>query len=173
MAKTYTAAATATAGEVYTASAHNVIVTDVNNLIVPPFVKCVRSGDLSYTNTSDIAWNAEAYDTDSMHDNVTNNTRITPTTAGIYVFTFSAYFTFSGTSTYVNMAVKKNNADFVQRFVNVSRTSLHRDHISFVDVANGTTDYYTANIDLGGGSSISLKDNVGTFFSATWIGQTA
>ena len=32
-----------------------------------------------------VTWNQETYDTDGMHDNVTNNTRITAKTAGLYL----------------------------------------------------------------------------------------
>ena len=89
MAKTYTAAGSATAGDVYTASAHNVIVTDVNNFIVPPMVSAVRSTNQSINNATATAIQfnaADEFDTDAMHDTSTNNTRITVTTPGVYSF---------------------------------------------------------------------------------------
>lgn len=39
--------------------------------------------------TTVIAWNAEVYDTTSMHDNVTNNSRITVQASGVYMISFN------------------------------------------------------------------------------------
>lgn len=51
-----------------------------------PFVVVHRTGTQSIANNTDVAiqWDAEDLDTDTMHDNSTNNTRLTATTAGYY-----------------------------------------------------------------------------------------
>lgn len=88
MAKTYTAAGSAVAGDVYTAAAHNVIVTDVNNFIVPPMCRMVLTsprGITANTHTS-ITFNTdmrEDYDTDGMLATAAGS-KITVQTAGIY-----------------------------------------------------------------------------------------
>jgi len=48
----------------------------------------------SIADTTDVtlAFNAERYDTDTIHDNSTNNSRLTATTAGIYLITASVEF---------------------------------------------------------------------------------
>jgi hypothetical protein len=92
MAKTYTAAGSATAGEVYTASAHNVIVTNVNNFIVPPIVVARRNATQSLANTTivPISFDAEDVDTDGCFS--ATSTDITIQTAGVYLLVGSVAF---------------------------------------------------------------------------------
>lgn len=51
-----------------------------------PLVHCTKSGSQSLANTTatPITWDTEAYDTDGIHDTVTNNSRFTVVTAGYY-----------------------------------------------------------------------------------------
>ena len=86
MAKTYTAAGSAVAGDVYTAAAHNVIVTDINNTIVPPACVATAGATQNIVNTTYTAltFSAEQFDTDAIHDTSTNTSRFTVTTPGIY-----------------------------------------------------------------------------------------
>ena len=95
MAKTYTAAGSAVAGDVYTAAAHNIIVTDVNNLIVKPMVQTTAVNTatvLSNTGTSPVQFNgASTIDTDAMTPVVANYSRFPITTTGMYAV--SAYLT--------------------------------------------------------------------------------
>lgn len=169
-------------GEVYTSSRYNTdtvgnleyLKTEVDSLFVPPAVKCTRATDLNpYTNNTDIAWTSEEYDTDGMHDNSTNNARITPATAGLYLIVFSYAITFSGTSTFSEPRVLKNGNPLALSLKDVTRVTSHEDIISFVDYANGTTDYYTARTNFGGGTSLVIKNSVSSYFSATWIGRTS
>lgn len=44
-----------------------------------------KSGTQSISTATAVTWDTEDFDTDTMHDNVTNNTRITFTTAGKYL----------------------------------------------------------------------------------------
>ncbi len=92
MAKTYTAAGSAVAGDVYTAAAHNVIVTDVNNFIVPPAVRATRSAALSVANATIVAINfgVETYDTDGMFGG--SGTTFTVQTSGLYIVTATVAF---------------------------------------------------------------------------------
>jgi hypothetical protein len=177
MAKTYNTFGTVAPGDVLRANsgtaAYNGVMTNVNNYRVPPMVKCIRSGNLSYTANADVAWNDEAYDTDGMHDNATNNARITPTTAGVYVVTFSVHFTFSGTSSAFTLRMLKNGAEIVTRLYGVSRTTLHKDVISVIDTANGSTDFFTCQFEMGGASSLNVQASSGSYFAANWLGQAS
>ena len=172
MAKTYNPLDSVTVGSVLTASDYNEAVENSNNFRNPPMVKCTRSGNLSYTANANVAWNAEDYDTDGMHDNSTNNERITPTTAGVYVVTFSVHFTFSGTSSTFTLRMLKNGAEIVTRLYAVSRTTLHKDVISVIDTANGSTDFFTCQFEMAGASSLSVQASSGSYFAANWLGQT-
>ncbi len=57
----------------------------------PPYCSIRRSADKSINNatTTIVDFDAEDEDNDSMHDNVTNNSRITFTTAGLYLIGFT------------------------------------------------------------------------------------
>jgi hypothetical protein len=182
MAKTYNTISTFTSGQVLTAAQMNEIGTNSNNYRVPPTVRAVRSSTLSYTYTNDVAWNDTEYDTETltpgsgagaMHNDVTNNARITPSTAGIYLVEFSVHFTFSGTSTTFQNQINKNGSLAINRFYSVARTTLHRDIIQGIFTANGTTDFFTCSFDMGGGTSPTIQNNATSYFAATWLGQVS
>lgn len=151
-------------------------VTGVNNLIVPPSVRVYRTGDLTYTINTSIAWNAESYDTDTMHNNTTNSERLTITTPGLYLVVFSSYITYSGTMTAFDYSIYKNGT---------SGTRIAGDYASVVAYTGGlvkilTTvsemgngDYFTAVLNTASSSSHLVKDSSLTHFTATWIGRTS
>lgn len=56
-----------------------------------------------------IAWDAEDFDTDAIHDNVTNNTRLTVPMAGKYLITANVSFAFNATGTRL-LRLRKNGA---------------------------------------------------------------
>jgi len=100
MAKTYTTVADKSVGDVFTeAMWDDYIKTNVNNLIVPPSCRVYKAAAQSINSGSDTAiqFDSERWDTDSMHDTVTNKTRITANTAGIYVITGHAMFAANAT----------------------------------------------------------------------------
>jgi hypothetical protein len=76
-------------------------------------IRCAvyADGTQSLANASDvaIAFNQESFDTDSMHDNTTNNTRITFTTAGTYVITTNIAFTANATG-YRGISIRLNGS---------------------------------------------------------------
>lgn len=65
----------------------------------PPRVSVYASANQSNANNTDLvmAFNTERYDTDSMHDTVTDNDLIVFKTAGIYLIEFRAAFTANAT----------------------------------------------------------------------------
>ena len=179
MAKTYNTLSSVTVGSVLTASDYNEAVENSNNFRNPPMVKCTRSGNLSYTTNTPIVWNNEEYDTDGMHDSVTStgtppiNSRITPTTAGIYLVVFSLAFTFSGTSSAFQLSIMKNaSTDQANNFSNTARTTLHRDSLSAIVTFNGTTDFVWSKFQMDGGTSLSVTEDAQSYLAATWLGQT-
>lgn len=84
----YTTPRTWVAGEVPTAAQFNANIRDnVAFLANPPACRVYHNTTQSAANSTEVsvAFNSERYDTASMHDTVTNNTRITFTTAGLFV----------------------------------------------------------------------------------------
>jgi hypothetical protein len=84
---------TVAVGDKITASLWNDDVRDaVDFLISPPRVKVYKTANQSIGTSSwaCLTWDAEAFDTDTMHSNVTANSRITFTTAGTYQITYNA-----------------------------------------------------------------------------------
>jgi hypothetical protein len=61
-----------------------------------------------------IALNQESFDTDSMHDNTTNNTRITFTTAGTYVITSNLAYRANGNG-YRKIAIRLNGSTILNQ----------------------------------------------------------
>ena len=78
----WTTPGTATAGEVLTAAFWNTNVRDNQNMQAIG-CRAYRSSNLTYTNNSDIVWNAEGYDTGGMF--TAGGSTITTVEPGIYV----------------------------------------------------------------------------------------
>ena len=178
MAKTYTAAGSATAGEVYTSSAHNVIVTDVNNFIVPPMCRAALTSAINpYTSNTDISWSTDSsgggFDTDGMWDSG-QPARVTFQTAGVYIVTFGYNVNHSGTITqregYIRSSV--GGAFLADDYLIGSFTTAIQNTITTtINAAAG--DYVTARFACTGGSSISIQAGERSFLSAVWVGRTA
>jgi hypothetical protein len=177
MPKTYTAAGTVSAGDVYTAAAHNIIATDVNNIIVPPAVRCTQSAaqSIPHNTSTAVAFDgADSYDTDDMHSPTVNNSRITINTDGIYAV--SGTFAWNGAPT-----VRFH----LQIAVNGSITAAYNYPI---DISTGTQavalnintmysfvagNYVQLLVFQGSGGAAKNSDPGFCNFSATWIGRTA
>jgi hypothetical protein len=101
---------TVAVGDKITASLWNDDVRDaVNFLISPPRVKVYKTANQSIATSSwaCLTWNAEAFDTDTMHDNATANSRITFTTAGTYQIIYNAFWANNDTGLR-NHTIEKN-----------------------------------------------------------------
>lgn len=90
-----------------------------------------------------VAFNTELYDTDGMHDTVTNNSRITPQTAGKYEFKANIIFDANAGGDLRRASIRKNGTIIIA-------VSSHRDVsgsgddavvVSVDEDMNGTTDY--------------------------------
>jgi hypothetical protein len=173
MPKTYTAAGTVSAGDVYTAAAHNIIATDVNNFIVPPMCRLEKSAGASITSGSAFTWNVESFDTDDMHSTSSNTERITINTAGVYLVTFTYLINFSGTVTKEQAQIRRNGGGY-QYGMKYGSASTNTANTLQTFVACSASDYLDALIDFTGGSSFTVDGNVAsTSFSALWVGRTS
>jgi len=175
MAKTFVSSLpSVSTGSTWTATAANNLLTTVNSNTVPPLVRAKRSADLSYTSSAAIAWDAEDYDTDSMHDLVTNNTRLTFATAGIYRVTCGLYVTYGGTVSALDLSIYGNGStNLGQNYTNgiAESSSLSVQVTALVDSA--TYSYVTPSMGIVGATSPVIKVDGRTFFSAEWVGLKA
>jgi hypothetical protein len=107
MAYTYNTIPTVSTGDVYTATAHNNIVENVNNYRVPPACQVRRTtNQTSYTADAAITWQSAAFDTEKDNDAAQpmweaspNPSRITIRTSGLYLITFTGQATLSSAAT--------------------------------------------------------------------------
>jgi len=179
----YEAPALGTAGQVYTAAAHNIIVNDVLVFAVPPMVFATQSsGQVVPRGTwTALQWGgADSYDTDSMHDPATNNTRITINTAGVYLINFQLATTIVTNNGALGLAIRLNGGTtpiFARSLLDAAE-----------DISNSLTGVYSLAatnyieafmFHVYGTASMTTDHNGGadgpapTSFSATLLGRTS
>ncbi len=139
----------------------------------PPACRAKASALTTCTNGSEtaIALAAEDYDTDTMHDTVTNNSRVTIKTAGIYVVTGlipfdaaasgrrQAFIRLNGTSFYLAMNVE--NATSLATYLTLATTYKF-----------AVNDYIELRAFVDGANVNTIQDAAFfSFLSATWIGR--
>ena len=170
----WTTPGTAVAGEVLEAAFWNEQVRDNQSfLYTPPMVQCKRATSLTYTSATNIAYDAENFDTDGMHDNSTNTSRITINTAGVYLFNLNVYMTIAGTTTSNQIQFRKNNATIdsdAQRVTDAANVIR-----SYTYIAKATVnDYFEVQLILNGTpGTIAVPETPAGYnlFSAVWIGK--
>ena len=143
---------------------------DVEDTLFPPAVQTVSGGNLSIAHNtwvSSIYSSADAFDTDSMHNTSTNNSRITINTAGIYQV--------SGLVTWLFNATGQRAARF---FLN-GTTSIRQVNVDAIAAVLGPSmtismpyslvvgDYVELQVWQNRGSTLSITS--ATKFEAVWI----
>lgn len=121
-----------------------------------------------------LAFDSERYDTDSMHSTVTNNSRITFNTAGLYLVTVNVEFA-AGTYDYASVAVRMNGTTFLGVSDASQSAGLFGAGRTVATVYKfAATDYVEARVFQDNGAAAARNVNVaGNYtpeFSATWIG---
>jgi len=134
--------------------------------------KVTTAQTLSNDTDTDITFNAEDFDTNSYHDNTTNNERITIPSgkAGKYLLQTAILFA-SNSSGVRNVAFKKNGTTVMGSMLNPALSSFAQrvQHIYIADLAVG--DYITVNVNQNSGGNLNaLADQVYTRFTATYLG---
>lgn len=148
----------------------------------PPACRIRRTANLSVANNVQtvVPFDAEAYDTNGMHDNAVNNSRITFNVAGLYLLTGTAEFTAAADFLFTGMFINMNGASTVA----VGTQSGTNTVVSAGRWINVTTAYkFNAGdyVELlvqqvnGAATNRNLVASVGnpysTEFGATWIGR--
>lgn len=175
MPKDYNSFTDVATGDVYSAASHNLILENINNYRVPPMCKARRTTTQSIPNgaATSIQLNAtDAFDTDTMHDTVTSDTRITVNTAGIYLVQGNLSFVTSATGSYRLIGINKNGVELVS--ANFGAGTDKRCSIAYVDAAASASDYYElwAYQDSGGALNVTPLGNA-IELSVVWLGQVS
>ncbi len=176
MPKTYNTIPTVSTGDVYTATAHNNIVANVNNYRVAPACAAYHNVVQSIPNATATAvlLNSEYYDTDDMHSTSTATSRITIATAGIYQLTANILFSNAGTGMR-DLVFWKNGATTYRGSSTLNITA------SFFTNLNATTtmslaasDYIEAYVYHTQGTALEIRGDInGVHVTATWLGQVS
>lgn len=125
--------------------------------------KVTKSADQSISNSTStiITWDQEDYDTDGMHDNVTNNTRITIKSAGKY--SVMAQFEWESNSSGKRIIdIMKNSVALGKANYLASGSSQHT--LSFIDEF-AVNDILEVRVFQDSGGSLDFLDNI-TYFEA-------
>lgn len=142
----------------------------------PPRVRVTRAsgtGAQGITTATDSTLNfdEENYDTDTMHDNSTNNSRLTATTAGTYSITVNV--TWAANNTGIRQLWLRENGSAIIAFVRDSgqAASLHG-QILTTDFSLAAAEYVEARVhqDTGGDLDINRTADYTPIFSMHWIG---
>lgn len=176
MAKTYNTIPSVATGDLLTATAWNTQATNVNNYRVPPICRVYRAAALNQTANGaaqTIAFDTESVDTDAMHDTVTNTTRITFNTAGVYMVGGSVAFTPNSTGVRAAKITVNGTTDIAYADQQSAAAAASAIHVvtSYSFAAN---DY----IELGGyqnsgGNLAYFVTYQSVNFWATWVGQVS
>lgn len=177
----YTTPKTWTAGEVVTAALMNEQIRDNESAIVTAHPLVVPSArvynnaaqNINHNTWTTVAFNAERWDTDTIHDNSTNNSRLTCTTAGIYVINVNIVWSDADTDGARGIKILLNGATELARD---QRPGLNGGYASLTTVYSlAATDYVTVQVYQNSNSTIALLSgaNYSPEFSITYIGKAS
>lgn len=117
-----------------------------------------------------VALNNELYDTDTMHDNTTNNSRLTITTAGFYEIVFNGVWKNNSTGDRIAQ-IRKNGTDILDyESKRAGGADLLVGHCVSVQEAFAATDYVEARVQQTSGAALLLLgDSYSPIFTATRV----
>jgi hypothetical protein len=173
MAKTYPDIGTFSPGDILTAATMNDVGTNLDNQRIPPMCRVKQtSGQVVYdAANATLAFNAEDFDTDAMHDNATNNSRITINTAGVYLVIASVRYT-TGVSDDTRISILKNGGNVGIDERGPANTRSGMQVMGYYDLA--AADYLEAQVYQNNSANTArTTDTPYTFLSAAWIGQVS
>lgn len=125
----------------------------------PPTAKAYHSTMLSISNNTEttVSLNSELYDTDTMHDVSSNNSRITFTTAGVYIVTLNLTWDKSGTGDRI-AKIRKNGTDVLAyESKDAGGADLFVGHNLVIQEAFSATDYVEARVTQTSGGALLIR----------------
>lgn len=169
----YSTPPTFTVGKIPTKSELDTLGTDIAYLAGPPYCDLYLTAAqnvASGTSYLSITFDTEAADTDTMHSTSVNTSRITATTAGLYLVMGTAAIAANATG-YRGLRIAKNGTTDVTRDQSptTSAASAHwLNVVGFVRLSAG--DYVELQALQNSGSALALSTGVGaTTFQARWV----
>lgn len=178
MAKTYTTVPDKAAGDIFTEGMWDTYIKDNgNNLIVPPSCRATQSSGTSLSDNTEttVAFNTEAWDTDGMHDTVTNNSRITIQTAGVYVVTAGLAVT-SSVSVGMYAALRVNGSTYIAKAQDATNGgSLGARFLGVHAVYSfAAADYIELRaLQTNASPASRTTDTTYTWMAAAWVGKAS
>jgi len=137
-----------------------------------PACRVYNNVALSIPNATGVAltFNSERYDSDGMHDTVTNNNRITCKTAGVYVITTNVEFVANGTGNR-QLYIRLNGSTVIGYVTDVPSGSVAHIANLTVPYALVVNDYLEVLVAQTSGAAlnVSASGNYSPEFAATWI----
>lgn len=171
----YTSPAAIVSGTVISKSTFgDVVKADLDYLANPPACRVYHNVSQSVATSgafTKLAMNSERYDTNSMHDTVTLNTRITMNTAGLYVVGGLVDFANNVTGERLATILLNNTVDIAGQRINadtVADTILNPSAVW--KFAAGDYIELRAFQTSGGALNVLASSGVSCEFWATWIG---
>jgi len=141
-----------------------------SKLLAPPTVKAKQSvvQEIPNSTITVLDWGAEDWDTDTMHDNSTNNSRLTVNTAGKYLVTLNVIWESNNTGAR-QLLIFQNTTQICG--VIFPNNGAGQDQNQIFMVANAiVTDYFVAKVWHAAGVAIDAGVTLGdTYFTATRI----
>ena len=161
-------------GDGLTAADWNTYVRDNTAFLhAPPRCSIVNSGNQSIPNAADtdLTFDTEEYDTDTMHSTVTNQERIVAKTAGVYLVSCGVEFAANTTGSR-QVKITVNNASVVgyQNTTSTLNNVVVRLNVA-AQIYMDVDDYVKAVVYQDSAGSLNVVAANGTpFFRAVWIG---
>lgn len=138
---------------------HALTALTLSNLPTVPTCRATRAGasTQSITNATNTAINCttEDFDTDTMHDNTTNNTRVTATTAGKYVLTAAVEFTSNATGTR-GLHLRLNGTTFIALNTANAVNGVETYLTTTTEYSLSATDYVEAVVYQSSGGALTI-----------------
>ena len=174
----FTTPSTWVAGAILTAAQLNQQLRDnMSYLYSPQMAKVRLTSDFGapYVSGTAITWQADSapgFDTGGMWASG-NATKLIPTVAGVYVFTLSCQWTYTGTMSTSAGRILLNSNVIGRQGVFAAQTTELDYSVSVVTKMNGTTDFITADLFYSGTPTfVTLKAVEATYLSGHYIGPT-
>ena len=153
-------------GQSWSAAKANLLEAGVNDVSYAPCVRVYHNATQSITNATEptVAFNSERFDqagnaADTMHDNVTNHSRLTCRYAGVYQVTAQIGWA-SGPGGPTDVRIRKNGTDYQGTLQIVGGTALDvRYQFASTLVSLGVNDYVEVRVlqTTGGALNISAS----------------
>lgn len=148
---------------------NNVLAAEIGTL---PTARVYASANLAVANSTNVAlgFNTETLDTDSMHDNVTNNTRLTATTAGVYIIVANIQWD-NNVSGSRSLSLRINGATTIAQNTSIAQAPLgvgYRHEVSTI-YKLAATDYVEAVVFQDSGGSVNVSGAIANnHFAMVW-----